>query len=462
MLGTIEISGTRITEYGGEFGPALSVQEILSASDTIPSPGQLQRQRWLRVTQHKRIYHPTLGLMEELPTLSTDMTRGARIEALTNMASIYQFSSVTDSTKHEYLTGWRHYTQSFCEREMECCPYFTRQYTEYRQQGPIPYPTQLIILFYVWLREAKKVQPGTAASYISAVRFMLKNSGIDDKCFDHTMLGVTKTGSELLFRGDHPEVESKKLPITCGMILEGKKSFSNSIEDQMEQLATEMAYTGLLRFSEYADTRKPGNQHFIRADDVQFTVISKVTGQITKVSGSKAHTTSPEETVHSVTFTVPSAKNDKFGTGHRFTYETLQPGDTVSAFDLAQDMFNFAKRAKPRSADPFLSIDGRKQIKYDKFSATLKRMVAVQGFDPEKFSTHSLRIGGATALAAAGIPDSTIQTLGRWKSLAFLAYIRTSIATLQRALLSMINPGTVTSRDIEELNPAGSKPASHP
>ena len=459
------MQGISITEYEGEFGPALSIQEILGASDPTPShasPGQLQIQRGRRETKQRKIYHPTLGLIEELPTLSTEMTRGARIETLTNMASMYQFGSVTGSTKHEYLVGWNHYRHNFCGKEMECCPYFTRQYAEYQQQGPIPYSTQLIILFYVWLREERKVQPGTAASYISAVRFMIKNSGIDDRCFDHAMLGVTKTGGELLYRGDHPEVESKKLPITCGMILEGKKSFSNSLEDQMEQLATELAYTGLLRFSEYADTRKPGNQHFIRADDVQFTVISKVTGQITKVSGSKAHTTSPEETLHSVTFTVPSAKNDKFGTGHRFTYETLQLDDTVSAFDIARDMFNFARRAKPRSADPFLSIDGRTQIRYDKFSASLKRMVAIQGFDPEKFSTHSLRIGGATALAAAGVPDSTIQTLGRWKSLAFLVYIRTSITTLQRALLSMINPGTVTSRDIEELNPAGSKPASHP
>jgi hypothetical protein len=210
------MTGTRITEYEEEIDPALSIEGILRASDPTSShasPGQLQTQRMRRETKQKRFYHPTLGLMEELPTLSTNMTRGARIGALSDMAAIYQFSSITDSTKHEYLVGWRHYTNSFCEGEMECCPYFTRPYAEYQQQGPIPYPTQLVILFYVWLREVRKVQPGTAASYISAVRFMIKNSGIDDKCFDHAMLGVTKTGGELLYRGDHPEVESKKLPI---------------------------------------------------------------------------------------------------------------------------------------------------------------------------------------------------------------------------------------------------------
>ena len=37
--------------------------------------------------------------------------------------------------------------------------------------------------------------------------------------------------------------------------------------------------------------------------------------------------------------------------------------------------------------------------------------------------THSLRIGGASALAAAHTPDSVIQLLGRWRSDSFRSYI---------------------------------------
>ena len=45
-------------------------------------------------------------------------------------------------------------------------------------------------------------------------------------------------------------------------------------------------------------------------------------------------------------------------------------------------------------------------------------------------NTHSFRIGGASAAAAAGIPDSTIQILGRWTSDAFRRYLRLSNSTV--------------------------------
>ena len=39
-------------------------------------------------------------------------------------------------------------------------------------------------------------------------------------------------------------------------------------------------------------------------------------------------------------------------------------------------------------------------------------------------NTHSFRIGGASAAAAAGVPDSIIQIMGRWRSDCFRRYIR--------------------------------------
>ena len=46
-----------------------------------------------------------------------------------------------------------------------------------------------------------------------------------------------------------------------------------------------------------------------------------------------------------------------------------------------------------------------------------------QHFD-DQVSRHSMRAGGATALAAAGVPDDRICTLGRWSSDSYQLYIQ--------------------------------------
>ena len=46
------------------------------------------------------------------------------------------------------------------------------------------------------------------------------------------------------------------------------------------------------------------------------------------------------------------------------------------------------------------------------------------GIDVSAYSGHSFRIGAATSAASAGVEDALIQTLGRWKSTAYLQYIK--------------------------------------
>ena len=50
------------------------------------------------------------------------------------------------------------------------------------------------------------------------------------------------------------------------------------------------------------------------------------------------------------------------------------------------------------------------------------------------FSRFSMRAGGATSLAAAGVPPSQIQAIGRWRSDTFECYIRRHPTLLQAVL----------------------------
>ena len=54
----------------------------------------------------------------------------------------------------------------------------------------------------------------------------------------------------------------------------------------------------------------------------------------------------------------------------------------------------------------------------------LRMMAASAGKNPARFALHSGRIGEATKLAAQGISELEIQRAGRWKSRAFMAYVR--------------------------------------
>ena len=52
--------------------------------------------------------------------------------------------------------------------------------------------------------------------------------------------------------------------------------------------------------------------------------------------------------------------------------------------------------------------------------------MAAAGREPRFFGAHSLRIGGATAALAAGIPPAVIRLCGRWNSDLWEIYTRIS------------------------------------
>ena len=54
----------------------------------------------------------------------------------------------------------------------------------------------------------------------------------------------------------------------------------------------------------------------------------------------------------------------------------------------------------------------------------VKALMRAVGEDPDEFGAHSLRIGGATALYAAGADPIHIKPMGRWSSDCWRIYVR--------------------------------------
>ncbi len=63
-----------------------------------------------------------------------------------------------------------------------------------------------------------------------------------------------------------------------------------------------------------------------------------------------------------------------------------------------------------------------------KHTAMELKYPTTKGIPIERINTHSLRSGGANALALAGYLDTKIQKMGRWRGATFKEYIREELA----------------------------------
>ncbi|CAG2225057.1 unnamed protein product [Mytilus edulis] len=67
-------------------------------------------------------------------------------------------------------------------------------------------------------------------------------------------------------------------------------------------------------------------------------------------------------------------------------------------------------------------------ITYNQFQNKLRELLCKIGLNPNLFSSHSFRRGGATLASKAGVSPSSIQLMGDWKSNCYTKYIVSSLS----------------------------------
>ena len=85
------------------------------------------------------------------------------------------------------------------------------------------------------------------------------------------------------------------------------------------------------------------------------------------------------------------------------------------------------------------------------FAQELRRLAVANGLDPDRVSSHSLRIGGASTLAAAGLNDHEIQGVGDWKSNAYLTYVQNYITLFEKARKALASPSALDSAAVRRM-----------
>ena len=81
-------------------------------------------------------------------------------------------------------------------------------------------------------------------------------------------------------------------------------------------------------------------------------------------------------------------------------------------------------------SDPVYALsrkDGIVAMSYPQYTGILRKWLQMAGYPAKKYSTHSLRRGGATWASRKGLPGHVIKMMGAWKSQAYLKYIELSL-----------------------------------
>ena len=235
----------------------------------------------------------------------------------------------------------------------------------------------------------------------------LKSHHIDIGCYSSDIDNVFSHGQvERAYRGiklsEHTEDRLRKLPVTKDVLLPILKTLdTSSIHGANVHAAFCLAYAGFLRLGEFT-------YEFGATRDPQFSQYHVTRRSITFSADGLA-------------LYLPASKTDPFRLGVTILVAAAD-GEACPLRSL-KNLYN----VDPQSHDHPLFKAGHK-FSRDTVNTKLKDAMREAGIYRPPHLGFSFRAGAATDAKRAGMPDSDIQLLGRWKSDVFLTYIHTDEA----------------------------------
>jgi hypothetical protein len=270
----------------------------------------------------------------------------------------------------------------------------------------IPLPaTESVLCRFVAFLAASGMSYGSVRSYLSAVRHLHIMSGLPDPSLTplaqlaYTLRGLRREGATT--------PRAKRLPITPALLRRVHRAWSSvplSPDRRMLWAAFCLGFFGFLRAGEFTCPSQSAFAHeMLEVGDISVD----------------SHTTPTHMQVQ-----LKCSKTDPFGAG--FTLHLGRTGDELCPIAA---MLGYLAYRPSHPGFLFLFQDGS-TLSRPRLCHELHQALQIAGVPTVGYSGHSFRIGAATTAARLGLSDSLIQTLGRWKSAAFLDYIRTGHDTL--------------------------------
>ena len=261
--------------------------------------------------------------------------------------------------------------------------------------------TEFNLMFYV-TSLASRLSYKSIKVYLSGIQFHALTLG-------HQFSIPTMHQLYYLLRGirrtqGNSRSRARRLPITIPNLYQLQRFIKNMTSSTHDKRlfwsAVTLGFFGLLRSSEFTATHVTSFMaaHTLLRSDIHFA-----------------------PGMSYVAITIKSSKTDPFRVGC-----IVRVGATCNPVCPVSALHHFIHQSRFQGGPLYTLSDG------SYLTRACLAALFVQCFGNSRINTHSLRIGGASTMASAGLPNSSIMTLGRWTSNAYQQYIRVSDATICR------------------------------
>ena len=171
------------------------------------------------------------------------------------------------------------------------------------KDNPFSLPESCVLSFLAHVKINVGISGTTACNYLSGVRFMLLNSNIDIAFMDRSnAIKTTRAGMHLMDRAESKEADTKRLPLTCEMIVYGKDVMYNA--------------------------RKQSRRHRTSHRFLLSRTSQQVHPHERYILSMNAHLYSNDEVI-GVIYTLRDAKNDPDGTGYTIPFDRNRSPDAA-------------------------------------------------------------------------------------------------------------------------------------
>ena len=282
-------------------------------------------------------------------------------------------------------------------------------------EGRELYSTSDTIYLIMSFEAIRGINPNSTFSvYLPAIKNFFLRNGVGNN-FSYAMnsdqVKFVKRGYLKIYHKMHPKSESRKMAFTIELVnyvgpafTETDMRFVDEWFKRARELALRVGIYFLLRKSEFLPSRN-GNQAGLQRSDILFfdrdgrpigcAVIRKYQAESVKVR-------------------IQFSKCDQFGKGRDILHVRQPSGSRCIVHDLEEWIIATRLELHATDEDYLFMVKGRALISAEQVSIVMKRTVEFCGFSSAKISAHSLRYGGATMLAAAGLPQYVIAYFGGW------------------------------------------------